>query len=75
MNQELKRSIELLFVSTIVSAIFAPIMISILYKFNQVSGIKKSKIGATDGDNTLFMKIMKTTTTNGTPNMGVDLLF
>ena len=70
MNQELKRSIELLFVSTIVSAIFAPIMISILYKFNQVSGIKKSKIGATDGDNTLFMKIMKTTTTNGTPNMG-----
>ncbi|HQC39462.1 MAG TPA: hypothetical protein PK804_02290, partial [Candidatus Dojkabacteria bacterium] len=62
--------IELLFVSTIISTIFAPIMISALYKFNQVSGIKKSKIGATDGDNSLFMKIMKTTTTNGTPNMG-----
>jgi len=57
-------------VSTIISTIFAPIMISALYKFNQVSGIKKSKIGATDGDNSLFMKIMKTTTTNGTPNMG-----
>ena len=45
-------------------------MISFLYKFNQVSGIKKSKIGGGDGDNTLFMKIMKTTITNGTPNMG-----
>lgn len=70
MNQEIRKGIELLFVSTIISTIFAPIMISALYKFNQVSGIKKSKIGATDGDNSLFMKIMKTTTTNGTPNMG-----
>ena len=41
-----------------------------LYKFNQVSGIKKTKAGIGDGDNSLFMKIMKTTTTNGTPNMG-----
>ncbi|HRY74515.1 MAG TPA: hypothetical protein P5098_02385 [Candidatus Dojkabacteria bacterium] len=70
MNQEIRKGIELLFVSTIISTIFAPIMISALYKFNQVSGIKKSKIGASDGDNSLFMKIMKTTTTNGTPNMG-----
>jgi len=70
MTEILKKSIELLFISTIVSIIFAPIMISFLYKFNQVSGIKKSKIGGGEGDNTLFMKIMKTTTTNGTPNMG-----
>ena len=70
MTEILKKSIELLFISIIVSVIFAPIMISFLYKFNQVSGIKKSKIGGGDGDNTLFMKIMKTTTTNGTPNMG-----
>ena len=70
MNQEIRKGIELLFVSTIISTIFAPIMISALYKFNQVSGIKKSKIGASDGDNSLFMKIMKTTTTNRTPNMG-----
>jgi phospho-N-acetylmuramoyl-pentapeptide-transferase len=70
MTEVLKKSIELLFISTIVSIIFAPIMISFLYKFNQVSGIKKSKIGGGDGDNSLFMKIMKTTTTNGTPNMG-----
>lgn len=70
MTEILKKSIELLFISILVSVIFAPIMISFLYKFNQVSGIKKSKIGGGEGDNTLFMKIMKTTTTNGTPNMG-----
>lgn len=68
MQEILKKSLELLFLAIGISIIFAPIMISILYKFNQVSGIKKTKIG--DGDNTLFMKIMKTTTTNGTPNMG-----
>ncbi len=66
----IKKSLEALFYSTVASVIFAPIMINFLYKFNQISGIKKSKIGASDGDNTLFMKIMKTATTNGTPNMG-----
>jgi phospho-N-acetylmuramoyl-pentapeptide-transferase len=75
MVEILKNSLELLFISTIVSVVFAPIMISILYKFNQVSRIKKSKIGATDGDNTLFMKIMNTTLTNGTPNMGGILIW
>ena len=70
MTEILKKSIELLFISILVSVVFAPIMISFLYKFNQVSGIKKSKIGGGEGDNTLFMKIMKTATTNGTPNMG-----
>jgi phospho-N-acetylmuramoyl-pentapeptide-transferase len=75
MVEILKSSLEKLFISTIVSVIFAPIMISILYKFNQVSGIKKSKIGATDGDNTLFMRIMNSTLTNGTPNMGGILIW
>jgi phospho-N-acetylmuramoyl-pentapeptide-transferase len=75
MTEILKNSLELLFISTIVSIIFAPIMISILYKFNQVSGIKKSKIGAADGDNTLFMRIMNSTLTNGTPNMGGILIW
>jgi len=70
MTEVLKKSLELLFISTLVSIVFAPIMISFLYKFNQVSGIKKSKIGGGKGDNSLFMKIMNTTTTNGTPNMG-----
>jgi phospho-N-acetylmuramoyl-pentapeptide-transferase len=71
----LKKGLETLFLATAISAIFAPIMISILYKFNQVSGLTKSKIGAGDGDNTLFMKIMKSSTTNGTPNMGGILIW
>ncbi len=75
MIEVLKKSLEALFLATLLSAIFAPIMISILYKFNQVSGIKKSKIGGGKGDNTLFMKIMKTNLTNGTPNMGGILIW
>jgi len=75
MVEVLKNSLEALFITTLVSIIFAPIMISILYRFNQVSGIKKSKIGATDGDNSLFMRIMNSTLTNGTPNMGGILIW
>ena len=71
----LKEGLNALFISVIASLIFAPIMITILYKFNQVSGIKKSKIGGGDGDNTLFMKIMNVTKTNGTPNMGGILIW
>jgi UDP-N-acetylmuramyl pentapeptide phosphotransferase/UDP-N-acetylglucosamine-1-phosphate transferase len=71
----LKTSTETLFIAIVASAIFAPIMISILYKFNQVSGIKKNKIGAGDGDNSLFMRIMNTSLTNGTPNMGGILIW
>ncbi len=75
MEQILRKTLESLFIATAVSAILAPIMISFLYKFNQVSGISKSKIGAGDGDNTLFMKIMRSSTTNGTPNMGGILIW
>ncbi len=75
MIEVLQSSLQSLFIATIVSIIFAPIMISFLYKFNQVSGIKKSKIGAGDGDNTLFMRIMNSTLTNGTPNMGGILIW
>ena len=75
MIEILKKSLNYLFLTTLVSAIFAPIMISILYKFNQVSGIKKTKMGDDKGDNTLFMKIMKTNLTNGTPNMGGILIW
>ena len=71
----LKNSLQALFLTLVFSALLAPIMINLLYKFNQVSGIKKSKIGGGDGDNTLFMKIMKSTTTNGTPNMGGVLVW
>ncbi len=71
----LKESMKYLFISTAVSTLFAPIMISILYKLNQVSGIKKTKLGSTDGTNSIFMRIMKTTQTNGTPNMGGVLIW
>lgn len=70
MLEVFRNSLNYLFIAILCSAIFAPIVINILYKFNQVSGLKKSKIGAADGDNSLFLKIMKVTETNGTPNMG-----
>jgi len=71
----LKESLKYLFISTLVSALFAPILISILYKFNQVSGIKKTELGLGGGTNSIFMRIMKTTQTNGTPNMGGVLIW
>ena len=71
----IKESLKYLFVSTLVSALFAPILINILYRFNQVSGIKKTKLGSREGTNSIFMRIMKTTQTNGTPNMGGILIW
>lgn len=72
----LRTGLNYLFLAILCSAIFAPIMISILYKFNQVSGLKKSKIGAEEnGDNSLFLRIMRVTETNGTPNMGGILIW
>ncbi len=71
----LKESLKYLFISTAVSILFAPVMINILYKLNQVSGIKKTKLGSGDGTNSIFMRIMKTTQTNGTPNMGGILIW
>ena len=65
-----KSGLEDLFIATLASIIFAPIMISLLYKFNQVSGIKKTKLAEGKGTNALFLRIMNTQKTNGTPNMG-----
>lgn len=70
-----KQSLDYLFISTVVSIILAPIMIGILYKFNQVSGIKKTKLGSGDGTNSVFLKIMNVAQTNGTPNMGGILVW
>ena len=70
MLEVLKSGFEDLFITTIASIIFAPIMISLLYKFNQVSGIKKTKLAEGKGTNALFLRIMNTQKTNGTPNMG-----
>ena len=76
MIDTLRSSLNYLFLAVACSAVFAPIMISILYKFNQVSGLKKSKIGADEkGDNSLFLRIMRVTETNGTPNMGGILIW
>ncbi len=75
MIQILKESLNYLLISTVASIILAPIMIGILYKFNQVSGIKKTKLGSGDGTNSVFIKIMNVTQTNGTPNMGGILIW
>lgn len=71
----LKESLNYLLTSTIISIIFAPIMIGILYRFNQVSGLKKTKLGSREGTNSIFMRIMKSNETNGTPNMGGILIW
>jgi phospho-N-acetylmuramoyl-pentapeptide-transferase len=70
MLEVLKSGLSDLFVSTLAAIIFAPIIISLLYKFNQVSGIKKTNLAEGKGTNALFLRIMNTQKTNGTPNMG-----
>lgn len=75
MIEIVKESLKYLFISTAITILLAPIMINILYKFNQVSGIKKSKLGSRGGTNSIFMRIMKTSQTNGTPNMGGILIW
>ncbi|MDD3474573.1 MAG: hypothetical protein PHP08_01550 [Candidatus Dojkabacteria bacterium] len=71
----LKSGLEDLFITTFASILFAPIMISLLYKFNQVSGIKKTNLAEGKGTNALFLRIMNTQKTNGTPNMGGLLIW
>jgi phospho-N-acetylmuramoyl-pentapeptide-transferase len=72
----LKETLQSLFFSVLSSVVFAPIMIELLYRFNQVSGVKKTEIGGIKGDNnSLFMRIMRVAKTNGTPNMGGILIW
>jgi phospho-N-acetylmuramoyl-pentapeptide-transferase len=75
MLEALKTGLSYFFISTVASIIFAPIMISVLYKLNQVSGIKKTKLAEGKGTNALFLRIMNTQKTNGTPNMGGILIW
>jgi phospho-N-acetylmuramoyl-pentapeptide-transferase len=70
MLEALKSGFVHFFIATLTAIIFAPIMISLLYKFNQVSGIKKTKLAEGKGTNALLLRIMNTQKTNGTPNMG-----
>jgi len=65
-----KSGLNHFFISTLAAIIFAPIIISILYRFNQVSKLEKTKLGEGKGTNALFIRIMNTQKTNGTPNMG-----
>ncbi|MDX9739033.1 MAG: hypothetical protein RBT33_01570 [Candidatus Dojkabacteria bacterium] len=71
----LKESLDYLLISTIASIILAPIMIGVLYRFNQVSGLKKTELGSAKGTNSMFLRIMNSTKTNGTPNMGGILIW
>jgi len=75
MIEILRESLNYLLISTVFSILFAPIMIGLLYRLNQVSGIKKNKLGSREGTNSIFMRIMKSTQTNGTPNMGGILIW
>lgn len=69
-------SLGYMLISIVVSAFLAPVMINILYKFNQVAGHKKSKLGGgMEGDNSLYLKVMKAEVRNGTPNMGGILIW
>ncbi|MCK9415073.1 MAG: hypothetical protein PHG60_00280 [Candidatus Dojkabacteria bacterium] len=70
MLEILKSGFHDMFISAFAAMVFTPIMISLLYKFNQVSGIKKTELGEGKGTNALFLQIMNTQKTNGTPNMG-----
>ena len=71
----LKESLDYLLISTVASVILAPIMIGVLYRFNQVSGLKRTQLGSTKGTNSTFLRIMNSTKTNGTPNMGGILIW
>jgi len=72
----LKETFYSLFIAVFISILFAPIMIEILYRLNQVSGVKKSKTGGMEGgDNSVFMRVMRVAKTNGTPNMGGILIW
>ena len=72
----LKETLTSLFTAVLASILFAPIMIEILYRLNQVSGVRKSEIGGMKGENnSVFMKVMRVAKTNGTPNMGGVLIW
>lgn len=74
----LKNTFEALFLSVIAASIFAPMMISMLYKMNQVAEHKKSKLGGgvKEGEtNEVFLKIMNVSGQNGTPNIGGILVW
>lgn len=76
MDLIVKSALENLFISFIFAFAFAPLMIAILYRFNQVAAHKKTKLGGgMKGDNSLYLKIMNVSGKNGIPNMGGILIW
>lgn len=73
-SEFIKEALNLLFISLVSSALFAPLMIGFMYKFRQTSEIKESKSGIDGRSNSLFRRIMHVEETNGTPNMGGVLI-
>lgn len=71
----LRDGLVTMFLTGIISSIFAPIMIFLLYRFGQTSEIKKTSLGSFSGSNSLFMRIQNVTKVNGTPNMGGILIW
>lgn len=71
-----KTSILYLLLSGAITMILAPIMINVLYTFRQTADHQKSKLGGgMKGTNALYLKVMKATGKNGTPNMGGVLIW
>lgn len=69
MQETVINTFHALFLSFALSAAFAPLMIDLLYRFNQVAEHKKTKLGGgMGGDNSVFLKDHQHK--NGTPNMG-----
>ncbi len=76
MDSTIINTFHLMFLSMVLSAIFAPFLIGLLYKFGQVATHKKEKLGSgIGGDNSLYLKIMHVSDKNGTPNMGGILVW
>ncbi len=70
MINEIKKSLFLFFISGAFTTITSPFLIHLMYKLNQVSLHKETKLGSFSGTNKTFLKIMKVSQNNGTPNMG-----
>lgn len=63
-------AMKYLFYAMAAATIFAPIMITFMYRLGQVSIVKKTKLKNFKGSNSLFYKVMNRDVQNGTPNMG-----
>ncbi len=70
MIDEIRKSLIFFFISGAFTTIISPLFINLMYRLNQVSLHKETKLGSFSGTNKTFLKIMKVSQNNGTPNMG-----